>query len=73
MQPRPECRDGVAGRLALIVGDGRDPDLAGTDEEVAVIGQITAAGLDDLHRQVEARVHEVLGRPLGQKGVRAGS
>ena len=40
-----------------------------TDEQVAVIGQVAAPSLDCLHRQIEAAIDEVLGRPLRQQGV----
>ncbi len=29
VQPGTECRNGIPGRLALVLGDGRDPHLAG--------------------------------------------
>ena len=58
----------IAGGLALVLGDRRDPHLTRADEQVAVGLQVAQALLDDVDRQADAAFGDVLRRPLGQQG-----
>ena len=68
MHPHTQARGRVAGRLALVLGDGGDPHLTGAGQQVAVLFEVAQPLVDDLDGQVEASVSEVVRRPLGQQG-----
>ena len=63
----PEGGGRIAGGLALVVGDRRDPHLTRADEQVAVGLQVAQALLDDVDLQADAALSDVLRRPLGQQ------
>ena len=69
MQSGTECRNGVPGRLALVLRDGRDPHFARAEQQVAILGQIPAASCDAVHRQVDPLRDHVLSGPLSEQGI----
>jgi hypothetical protein len=48
--------------LALVLRDRGDPDLAGAEQQVAVVGEVLAAGGDHLDREVDTQRSQVDGQ-----------
>ncbi len=62
-----QAGSGIAGGLALILGDRRDPDLARAGQQVTVLLQEAEPLVDHRRRQIDAPLHEIVCRPFGQQ------
>ena len=67
VHPDTEAGGRVASRLALVLRDRRDPHFTGARQEVAASLEVAQPLVDDVERQVDAPLDEIVRRPLSEQ------